>query len=157
IRVSSSLSSVVARARDAGARMAGRGGRCQAGATSLTRGATRRHNTGPPENTTPRIAVTPRRVTMPESKLPAGRPGARKGAPGQPLLREIAYTRIKEAIRAGELAPGQPLSEARLSEAFQISRTPVREALQKLAQEGLVQIHANRTVTVAALSLQEVL
>lgn len=94
---------------------------------------------------------------MPESKLPAGRPGARKGAPGQPLLREIAYTRIKEAIRAGELAPGQPLSEARLSEAFQISRTPVREALQKLAQEGLVQIHANRTVTVAALSLQEVL
>ena len=73
------------------------------------------------------------------------------------MLREIAYTRIKDAIRDGDLAPGQPLSEARLSEAFQISRTPVREALQKLAREGLVQIRANRTVTVAALSLQEVL
>lgn len=73
------------------------------------------------------------------------------------LLRETAYERLKDAIRDGELQPGEPLSEARISEAFQISRTPVREALQQLAQEGLVQFQANRTVTVATLSLPEVL
>jgi DNA-binding GntR family transcriptional regulator len=79
------------------------------------------------------------------------------GASGTPLLRETAYERLKDAIRDGELQPGEPLSEGRISEAFQISRTPVREALQQLAQEGLVQIQPNRTVTVAALSLTEVL
>jgi len=77
---------------------------------------------------------------------------------GQPrLLREIAYERLKGAIQDGELQPGEALSESRLSEALQISRTPVREALQQLAQEGLVQILPNRAVTVAAPSMQEVL
>jgi DNA-binding GntR family transcriptional regulator len=61
------------------------------------------------------------------------------------------------ATPLSEFEPGEPLSEARISEAFKISRTPVREALQQLAQEGLVQIQPNRTVTVAALSLQEVM
>ena len=74
-----------------------------------------------------------------------------------PLLREVAYERLKDAIRHGELLPGEPISETRLSEALQISRTPVREALQQLAQEGLVQIQPNRAVTVASLSMQEVL
>lgn len=73
------------------------------------------------------------------------------------LLRDVAYERLKDAIRDGELRPGEPLSETRLSEALQISRTPVREALQQLALEGLVQIMANRAVTVAAPSMQEVL
>jgi GntR family transcriptional regulator, rspAB operon transcriptional repressor len=80
-----------------------------------------------------------------------------EGAGAAPLLREVAYSRLKDAIRDGELEPGEPLSEARLSDAFKISRTPIREALQQLAQEGLVQIQPNRTVAVAVLSLQEVL
>ena len=83
---------------------------------------------------------------------------ARDGTDGEPrLLREVAYERLKEAIRDGELQPGEALSESRLSSALQISRTPVREALQKLAQEGLVQIMPNRAVTVAAPSLPEAL
>lgn len=86
-----------------------------------------------------------------------GKRGGGDGTRGTRLLRETAYERLKDAIRDGELQPGEPLSEARISEAFQISRTPVREALQQLAQEGLVQFQANRTVTVAALSLPEVL
>lgn len=73
------------------------------------------------------------------------------------LLREIAYERLKVAIQDGEFQSGEPLSETRLSEALQISRTPVREALQQLAQEGLVQIMPNRAVTVAAPSMQDVL
>ena len=81
----------------------------------------------------------------------------RSNGSAPPLLREVAYERLKDAIQHGELQPGEPLSETRLSKALQISRTPVREALQQLAQEGLVQIMPNRAVTVASLSMQEVL
>lgn len=73
------------------------------------------------------------------------------------LLSEIAYERIKDAIRMGDLEPGQPLSETKLSKLLGISRTPVREAIQQLAQEGLVQIIPGRAVTVASLSVQEVM
>lgn len=73
------------------------------------------------------------------------------------LLREVAYERLKDAIRHADLQPGHPLSESHLSRLLGISRTPVREALQQLAQEGLVQIIPGRAVTVAAHSVQEVL
>ena len=73
------------------------------------------------------------------------------------LLSEITYERIKDAIRNADLVPGQTLSESKLSKRLGISRTPVREALQQLAQEGLVQIIPGRAVTVASLSVQEVL
>jgi len=73
------------------------------------------------------------------------------------LLSEVAYERIKEAIRNAELEPGQPLSETKLSKLLGISRTPVREAIQQLAQEGLVQIIPGRAVTVASLSVHEVM
>jgi DNA-binding GntR family transcriptional regulator len=73
------------------------------------------------------------------------------------LLRQIAYERLREAVRQAGLQPGDPLSETRLSKALGISRTPVREALQQLAQEGLVQIIPGRAITVAAPSVQEVL
>ncbi len=73
------------------------------------------------------------------------------------LLSEITYERIKEAIRNADLEPGQPLSETKLSKLLGISRTPVREAIQQLAQEGLVQIIPGRAVTVASLSVQEVM
>jgi DNA-binding GntR family transcriptional regulator len=73
------------------------------------------------------------------------------------LLRDIAYERIKDAIRTAEVHPGQPLTETGLSKMLGISRTPVREALQVLAQEGLVQIIPGRAVTVAAPSISEVM
>jgi DNA-binding GntR family transcriptional regulator len=72
------------------------------------------------------------------------------------LLREVAYERLQEAITHANLEPGDPLSETRLSKALGISRTPVREALQQLAQEGLVQIIPGRAITVAAPSMQEI-
>lgn len=73
------------------------------------------------------------------------------------LLRHVAYERIKEAIRQSQVQPGQPLSETRLSRQLGISRTPVREALQVLAQEGLVQIIPGRAITVAAPSVRDVM
>ena len=71
--------------------------------------------------------------------------------------REEAYDRIKDAIRHAELKPGEPLSETRLSKLLGISRTPVREALHQLVQEGLVETAPGQTVTVAMRSLQDVL
>jgi len=73
------------------------------------------------------------------------------------LLSEVAYERIKEAIRSSDLEPGQPLSEKKLSSMLGISRTPIRVAIQQLAQEGLIQIIPGRAVTVASLSVQEVM
>lgn len=78
------------------------------------------------------------------------------GAPA-PLLRDTAYNRIRDAIRYGTLEPGEPLSETRLSNWLGISRTPVREALQQLARQGLVQIIPGRAVTVAAPSMEDTL
>jgi len=73
------------------------------------------------------------------------------------LLRQVAYDRLQDAIRNSDLQPGEALSETRISKAMGISRTPVREALQQLASEGVVQIIPGRAITVAAPSVQEVL
>ncbi|MDX1413672.1 MAG: GntR family transcriptional regulator [Candidatus Promineifilaceae bacterium] len=73
------------------------------------------------------------------------------------LLREVAYDRIKDAIRHANIPPGEPLSENRISKVLGISRTPVREALQMLSQEGLVEIIPGRAVTVAARSFRQIL
>lgn len=82
--------------------------------------------------------------------------GRKVGTPRR-RLRDTAYERLKDAIRHAHLAPGHPLSETALSRILGISRTPVREALQQLAQEGLVQVIPGRAVTVAAPSLPGVM
>lgn len=73
------------------------------------------------------------------------------------LRREIAYERLKDALQHADLEPGQVLSETRISRSLGISRTPVREALQQLSQEGLVQVIPGRAVTVAAPSLRSIM
>jgi DNA-binding GntR family transcriptional regulator len=52
---------------------------------------------------------------------------------------EVAYNSLKEAIVKGDLHPGQRLVESRLSAQMMISRIPVREAIKKLEQDGLVE------------------
>ncbi len=59
---------------------------------------------------------------------------------------------IEEAIVSGELAPGVFLRQEQLSERFGVSRTPVREALRRLAALGLVSFEPNRGVRVRTLS-----
>lgn len=72
------------------------------------------------------------------------------------LLRELAYKRLYDAFRNVELEPGESLSTVWLSKLLGISRTPVREALQQLATDGLIQIIQGRPVAIAARSPQEV-
>ena len=67
-----------------------------------------------------------------------------------------AYERLKESIVAGELRPGQPLIETALAEWCQVSRTPIREALTRLEQDGLV-VRGERGLLVRQRSREEIL
>src|SRR5438094_6449784 len=62
---------------------------------------------------------------------------------------------IEEQIVSGELAPGTVLRQEQLSEQFQVSRTPVREALRRLAALGLVSFVPNRGVRVRTVARDE--
>jgi DNA-binding GntR family transcriptional regulator len=64
---------------------------------------------------------------------------------------------MREAILDGVLPPSTWLRESEIAEAFSVSRTPVREALRRLADEGLAVKTAHHGTVVAALSLEDVL
>ncbi|MEM8794970.1 MAG: GntR family transcriptional regulator [Pseudomonadota bacterium] len=55
-----------------------------------------------------------------------------------PLTADIVYKVLHKRISDGEVKPGERLREAAIAEEFQLSRTPVREALRRLETEGLV-------------------
>jgi DNA-binding GntR family transcriptional regulator len=63
--------------------------------------------------------------------------------------------RLRTGIVRGNFEPGQHLTEAMLAEAFGVSRGPVREALARLAREGLVVFHRHKGATIARLSREE--
>ena len=63
------------------------------------------------------------------------------------------YDALKRDIVEMAITPGEPLDEVRLSERFAMSRTPVREALVRLAAEGLVATLPNRNTVVTSLDL----
>jgi DNA-binding GntR family transcriptional regulator len=65
---------------------------------------------------------------------------------------DVIALEIEEAIVSGELAPGEVLRQDKLSEQYGVSRTPVREALRRLAALGLVEFEPNRGVRVRTLS-----
>jgi DNA-binding GntR family transcriptional regulator len=71
-------------------------------------------------------------------------------------LSDEVYERLRAAILEGLLQPGVRLVETRLSEQFGISRTPLREALQKLEQEGLVSARPAGGVVVVELTKADI-
>jgi DNA-binding GntR family transcriptional regulator len=70
---------------------------------------------------------------------------------------EAVTDALREAILDGALAPSTWLREDMLAEIFAVSRTPVREALRRLADEGLAVKTANHGTVVAGLSLEDIL
>ena len=71
-------------------------------------------------------------------------------------LREVVCESLREAIRTGVLKPGERLMEIQLSEELGVSRTPVREAIRKLDQEGYVVMMPRRGAYVADMSIRDV-
>jgi DNA-binding GntR family transcriptional regulator len=85
-------------------------------------------------------------------------PAARRGLPAVATLQraetltEQAYRVIEEQIVTLRLKPGEILSEQMLSATCGIGRTPIREALQRLAREGLVMILPRKGILVSDLN-----
>lgn len=67
-----------------------------------------------------------------------------------------AYETIKNAIESGEISPGSQLTEANLCAMLQMSRTPIREALNKLAAEGLAEYSAGRGYTAMIYTIDKI-
>jgi DNA-binding GntR family transcriptional regulator len=76
-------------------------------------------------------------------------------APGFTTKSDLAYTRVRGLILSGELAPGAVLPQAALAQTIGISTTPLREALRRLKQEGLVELDAHRDARVRPLDADE--
>lgn len=75
-------------------------------------------------------------------------------------LRDVVFKTLRQAILTGELQPGERLMEITLANRLGVSRTPVREAIHKLEQEGLVIMMPRRGAQVAQITekdLSEVL
>lgn len=70
------------------------------------------------------------------------------------LLRDDAYRALRDAIVAGELAPGERLNDVELARWLGMSRTPVREALTRLEEGGLVQTKPGRYTVVSPLDVR---
>ncbi len=71
-------------------------------------------------------------------------------------LREIVCEVLREAIRGGVLKPGEWLKENDLADELLVSRTPVREAIRKLEQEGYVVTVPRRGAYVASVSIRDI-
>jgi len=90
------------------------------------------------------------------ASLGTGSPSFKAASPSTDSKGELIRT-IEAEILDGSLKPGARLDERALAVRFGISRTPVREALNRLATTGLVEIRRNIGMFVAALTLTEVL
>jgi DNA-binding GntR family transcriptional regulator len=70
-------------------------------------------------------------------------------------LIEVALQQMKRSIICCELAPGEKLKVAELSQTYGLSSSPIREALNRLAQEGIVEASENKGFRVTALSVED--
>jgi len=68
---------------------------------------------------------------------------------------DLAYARVRELVLSGSLTPGTVLAQGALARQIGVSTTPLREALRRLAQQGLVNLDAHRDARVAPLDAAE--
>jgi DNA-binding GntR family transcriptional regulator len=72
-----------------------------------------------------------------------------------PTRADWVYDRLRQAILSGQIAPGEQLVAAALTTRWQVSPTPFREAVQRLAAEGLVDALPQRGARVALASMED--
>src|SRR5262245_18370450 len=98
----------------------------------------------------------------PSLRPPAPAATTRAGGPARPELPseyrvEEAYRYLKTRIMTATLPPGASLNEMEIAAALGTSRTPVREAIRKLEQEGLAMRYPNRWAIVTKVPMTDVL
>ncbi len=70
-------------------------------------------------------------------------------------LREVVYLTLRDAILRGEIKPGERMLEMKLASVLGVSRTPIREAISRLEQDGLVIVIPRRGAQVACMTLKD--
>jgi DNA-binding GntR family transcriptional regulator len=76
--------------------------------------------------------------------------------PNKLFLKDQAYEKIKKLIVNGDLVPGEFLSEGFLSEQLEMSRTPIRSALQRLELDGILRIHPKQGIYICDISVKQI-
>ena len=76
--------------------------------------------------------------------------------PKATVLRQQVYEQIKHEIITCVLAPGSVLSDGQFVDRFKVSKTPIREALTSLVQDGLVEYEPNRGFRVTSISVKDI-
>lgn len=71
-------------------------------------------------------------------------------------IRDVMYEILKDAIISGDILPGEHIVESAYAKRYNISRTPIREALRKLEQDGLVEYRARKGVIVRSLEEEDI-
>jgi DNA-binding GntR family transcriptional regulator len=78
-------------------------------------------------------------------------------APIEPVdITSTIANRLRDMLAKGRFAPGEQITESSIAAAFHVSRSPVREALKRLTEQGLLRSERNRGVFVPVLSLEDV-
>lgn len=72
-------------------------------------------------------------------------------------IQEIVYTTLRDEILSGRLEPGSRLNTSEIAERLGVSRTPIREALNRLIPIGLVEQIPHRGAFVSKLSIEEII
>ena len=70
-------------------------------------------------------------------------------------LRDVVFNTLREAILKGDLKPGERLMELQLAAKLGVSRTPIREAIRMLEQEGLAVTMPRKGAEVAKMTLKD--
>ena len=79
-------------------------------------------------------------------------PSAVSQAVARRTMVDVVTDTLRAAILSGRIQPGQTLRQDEIAQEFDVSRTPVRQALRTLHQEGLIDLQAHRTAKVSNLS-----
>lgn len=93
-------------------------------------------------------------VALEDGTSSPGPAGSRARRGQQRSLRQLAYERLEEMIVTQELEAGIRVTELKLCEMTGLGRTPIREALQRLAREGLVEIRPRSGIEISRMSVQ---
>lgn len=71
-------------------------------------------------------------------------------------LSEPVYEYLRDAILTMEIKPGEKIPEATIAEKFGVSRTPIREVMRRLENEGLIKIYPNRFAEVVSFTNSDI-